>query len=133
MYQLKVRIAGDAWQIFITIASTILCTLAILSGLFSPLGMIGTALMIASTVTPLAAHGSWDRHYYSAIATFPVMAFAMMCANTAFQPLASTTSWPSLVAAAMLIMVIVGGRHIIFSHILAYIDKHEYDRHNQNA
>ena len=90
MYQLKVRIAGEAWQICLVLISTLMCMLAVFDRPSSPIGLIGIVFALIAAIVPMGMHGSWNRHYYSALATFPIMAVAILLANTVFRPAGST-------------------------------------------
>ena len=126
MYQLKVRIAGEAWQICLVLISTLMCMLAVFDRPSSPIGLIGIVFALIAAVVPLGMRGSWNRHYYSALATFPIMAVAILLANTVFRPLAAPINWSSIAAAIAMILLIVFGYYRLSSFAMNYLDK--YDR-----
>ena len=71
MYQLKVRIAGEAWQVCLVVTATLMCVFALFGQPFSPVGMIGVAFTAVTVILPMIMQGSWNRRYYSALSTFP--------------------------------------------------------------
>jgi len=130
MYQLKVRIAGEAWQVCLVVTATLMCVFALFGQPFSPVGMIGAAFTAVTVISPMIMQGSWNRRYYSALSTFPVAALAVLCANTVFQPLAESNDWPAIIAAITTALLIIVGHHLICSAILDRIDQREYDKYH---
>ena len=128
MYEFKKRVAGDAWPIALVFVSSFLCIAAYPYGLASPCGIIGSLLAITAVVIAYMRPGSWNRSYYVSMATFPIMAFAILCATTILGRLPIASIWFMPLTTIGIALLAILARYHLSQRILSRLEAIERRR-----
>lgn len=128
MYEFKKRVAGDAWPIALIFVSSLLCIAAYPHGLASPCGVVGGLLVITAVVIAYMRPGSWNRSYYVSMATFPIMAFAILCVTTILGRLPIASIWFMLLTTISIALLAILAHYHLSQRILSRLEAIERRR-----